>query len=50
MTEPTPATGDVLAQLADHLRQNQVFGAAIRRKAVTVVPVGQIRAGGVMGG
>ncbi len=50
MTEPTTTTGDVLLQLADRLRENQVFGPPIQRGGVTVLPVASVRAGGGLGG
>ncbi len=50
MTEPTTTTGDVLLQLADRLRENQVFGPTIQRGGVTVLPVASVRAGGGLGG
>jgi hypothetical protein len=49
MSESTPATHDALAQLADRLRENQVFGPAVERNGVTVVPVADVRGGGAKG-
>jgi hypothetical protein len=50
MSEPTPATNDALLQLADRLRENQVFGPVVERNGVSVVPVAHVRGGGGLGG
>ena len=50
MSEPTSATDGALLQLADRLRENQVFGPVVERDGVTVVPVATVRGGGGLGG
>jgi uncharacterized spore protein YtfJ len=50
MSEPTPATDGALVQLADRLRENQVFGPPVERNGVTLVPVAHVRGGGGLGG
>src|SRR5690242_3603211 len=50
MSESTTASDDALLQLADRLRENQVFGPVVERNGVTVVPVAHVRGGGGLGG
>jgi hypothetical protein len=50
MSESTPATNHPLLQLADRLRENQVFGPVVERNGVSVVPVANVRGGGGLGG
>lgn len=50
MTGENHTNGDVLLELADRLRENQIFGPPVERHGVTVVPVARIRGGGGLGG
>ncbi len=43
-------TPDLVVDLADRLRQHQVFGPPVERDGVTVVPVAEVRGGGGIGG
>ncbi len=43
-------TPDLVVDLADRLREHQVFGAPVQHDGVTVVPVAEVRGGGGVGG
>ncbi len=43
-------TPDLIASLAERLREHQVFGPPVERGEVTVVPVAEVRGGGGIGG
>jgi uncharacterized spore protein YtfJ len=43
-------TPELMADLAERLREHQVFGPAVERDGVTVVPVASVRVGGGVGG
>jgi len=42
-------TSATVADLADRLRENQVFGPTVERDGVTLLPVAEVRGGGGLG-
>ncbi|MGH3368357.1 MAG: hypothetical protein ACRDOY_14275 [Nocardioidaceae bacterium] len=42
-------TSATVADLADRLRENQVFGPIVERDGVTLLPVAEVRGGGGVG-
>ena len=43
-------TPELVAGLAERLREHQVFGPIVERDGVTLVPVAEVRGGGGIGG